>query len=267
MNYIFSHFKSLLAWSYFRAPSTPIRPAQVQDRTEYVEIITAGEVWFDDGSGRKKRYTRGAIFWHCAGEYTVYETVPENPYHCITCRFAVNENRRVFPRCNVLWSDAPKLGIFMRDLLSFKQNQSCDMDALFAYCIGVLARQMALNANCEQVKLPEPLHAACAAIDAEPGKNFSVALLAHKANISASRLFALFKKHLNSSPHQWMTERKLAMAEELLINRPDMPVKQISESCGFETLEIFYRRFKKQYGMPPGEFRIRKANQALQQQS
>lgn len=81
--------------------------------------------------------------------------------------------------------------------------------------------------------------------------------------ISSSRVFALFRKHFGTSPHQWMLERKLFMAEELLTSRPDMPVKQIAESCGFDTLEIFYRRFRRHFGMTPGELRVKKVNSAL----
>ena len=41
---------------------------------------------------------------------------------------------------------------------------------------------------------------------------------------------------------------------------------RIAESCGFDTLEIFYRRFRRHFGMTPGEFRVKKANSELPQQ-
>ena len=150
--------------------------------------------------------------------------------------------------------------------MSFKNRGQCDMDALFLYCIGVLARQMVLNTSPEKIQLPENLRRICAMLEADPGKSYSVSQLADAGNISSSRVFALFRRYFGTSPHQWMLERKLLMAEELLACRPDMPVKQIAESCGFDTLEIFYRRFRRHFGMTPGEFRVKKANSELPQQ-
>lgn len=255
MNYIFSHYQKLLQWGHFLATDNAVRKSQTEDKTECVEIITAGEVLVDDGSGTKKHYGRGAVFWHCAGDRTIYRAVPENPYHCIYFIFAVKENKRIFSRFNISWSQTPELSKFLHDMLNLKNTPDCDADALTAYCIGVLVRQAALTADEKDSGLPDSLNKICAAVDAEPWKNFSVNALAHKANISASRLFALFKKHFNISPHQWLTERKISMAAELLVSRPDMPVKEICKNCGFDTLEIFYRRFRRQFGMPPGKFR------------
>ena len=92
-------------------------------------------------------------------------------------------------------------------------------------------------------------------IAGNPAGNMSIEEMARCAGISSSRLFALFQKYLKTSPHQYLLERKISMAKELLVSRQDIPIKQISEMCGFLSLEVFYRRFKEHCGKTPAEFR------------
>ena len=103
--------------------------------------------------------------------------------------------------------------------------------------------------------LPRPLRRACRAIDCDPTADLPVEAVAAAAGVSVSRLFTLFREHLHSSPHQYQLTRKLDMAKELLGTRQDIPIKQIAEMSGFSSLELFYRRFRRDTGVTPAEFR------------
>ena len=83
-----------------------------------------------------------------------------------------------------------------------------------------------------------------------------MAQLAAKAGVSESYLYALFSKHLKSSPHQYLLNYRLRLARTRLAGSDDN-IKLIAEECGFENLESFYRAFRRASGMPPGEYRRR----------
>lgn len=75
-------------------------------------------------------------------------------------------------------------------------------------------------------------------------------------------LYALFHKHLGVSPHQYLLNYRLRLARIRLAGSDDN-IKTISEECGFENLESFYRAFRRTSGMPPGEYRRAAAAERL----
>ena len=85
---------------------------------------------------------------------------------------------------------------------------------------------------------------------------FSVRDMALRAGVSEPYLYALFHKHLGVSPHQYLLNYRLRLARIRLAGSDDN-IKTISEECGFENLESFYRAFRRTSGMPPGEYRRR----------
>lgn len=255
MKNLHTHYQKLLHWGFFSAPRTPIKPAYIHPGEEKVEIITAGKVFFTDENGIDREYGCGTIFWHCSGEHTVYRTTAADPYRCFHCAFAVAEDERPVPRIGN-WSGTPELNMFVNDMLNLRTLQNSE-EAVFLYTLGVLLRQMAGNRQAEKAALPGNIQRVCNMMSADPARDFSVAELAELVNLSPSRFFAVFRQHLGCSPHQWMLRRKISLAKELLVSRPDMPIKQVAESCGFFNLEVFYRRFRQHLGCSPKQFRLR----------
>lgn len=255
MKKLHSHYQDLLNWGFFSAPRTPIKPAYIHPGEEKVEIITAGKVFFTDGNGIDREYGCGTIFWHCSGEYTVYRTPPNDPYRCFHCTFQVSSDERMVPRIGS-WGGTPELNMFVNDMLNLRTRQSSS-EAVFLYTLGVLLRQMAGGDPAEKLSLPANIQKVCNLMSADPTRDFSVNDLAEAVNLSSSRFFTVFRQHLGCSPHQWMLRRKISLAKELLVSRPDMPIKQVAESCGFFNLEVFYRRFRQHTGVSPKQFRLR----------
>ena len=88
----------LLGVSIFIAPANrPIRPVEIAPGTEIVEVMIGGRIFFEQ-EGTVREYERGTIFWHTAGEYTIFRTPPDDPYRCLAVRFRVPEDRRTVPR-------------------------------------------------------------------------------------------------------------------------------------------------------------------------
>ncbi len=61
-----------------------------------------------------------------------------------------------------------------------------------------------------------------------------------------------FRSIYNTSPHQWIKERRLKKAKELLLNTSQKP-SDIYLELGFEDLSHFSRSFKQYYGKNPSE--------------
>lgn len=247
---ILEHYKKLLHCGFFSAPKTPINPVEVTPDIELVEIITGGMVRHEI-DGEERIFRKGAIFWHQHGEKTIYRTSPAEPYRCLFLHFGTDGSPRPFGRY-ANWADLPVLNNFVEDMLSFREESMLDQEAVFLYAIGTLLRQ---RIPVCKTKLPNPLQKACRLLSRDPTQDISIDEAAEKAGVSKSHLFTLFRKHLQSSPYHYLLGKRIELARELLTTRQDIPIKQIAESCGFNTLEIFYRRFRQYTGVSPAIFR------------
>ncbi len=84
--------------------------------------------------------------------------------------------------------------------------------------------------------------------------NFSVEDLANELHISRTYLFELFKRHLNTSPQEFIISSKIMNARELLMET-DMPITDIAYSCGYQNPFAFSRAFKKEMNCTPRDYR------------
>ena len=76
--------------------------------------------------------------------------------------------------------------------------------------------------------------------------------LAAMSGRSVATFHREFKSIYNTSPHQWIKERRLQKAKELLINTAQKP-SDIYLALGFEDLSHFSRSFKQYFGKNPSE--------------
>lgn len=74
--------------------------------------------------------------------------------------------------------------------------------------------------------------------------------LCRYCNVSASYAARLFKKHLNTTMTQYITDQKLSYACELMRNT-GMNVSQIASYLSFCDVFYFSKRFKEKYGKSP----------------
>lgn len=78
--------------------------------------------------------------------------------------------------------------------------------------------------------------------------------MAAQFGINASYLSTLFKKELGTSFTEYLTEKRLALAKELL-TCTDLPVSSIAVECGIPDNNYFARIFKARTGMSPLQYR------------
>ncbi len=78
--------------------------------------------------------------------------------------------------------------------------------------------------------------------------------LAAQANLSCSRLSALFKRYFRTSPIDYVLRLRLRRASYLLLDQ-NRTVSQVSSEVGFCDAFYFSRQFRSHYGMSPSAYR------------
>lgn len=85
----------------------------------------------------------------------------------------------------------------------------------------------------------------------------TVAELTEFLGVSQPYLFNIFKEHLSQSPKQYILEKKLIYAKDLL-KTSTMSVSHIANSVGFQDVLSFSKFFKLKTGLSPQKYRNKK---------
>jgi AraC family transcriptional regulator len=92
-------------------------------------------------------------------------------------------------------------------------------------------------------------------VGANLGETITVEQMAEVARYSASRFWHLFRNAVGSSPCQYVIQRRLKRAMELLLNT-DNSLVEIAMECGFSDQSHLIRLFKRHTGMTPKRMRL-----------
>jgi AraC-like DNA-binding protein len=122
--------------------------------------------------------------------------------------------------------------------------------ALLQGWVPLLLDTLALDA-------PRPasrLAALLARVEAEPGLAWTTDAMARSAGLSVSRLHALFRAELDTSPHAWLRDVRLARARAWLADT-SRPIAEIALATGFSDQTALTRALRDATGMTPGAYR------------
>ena len=90
--------------------------------------------------------------------------------------------------------------------------------------------------------------------------------LASRFNLGVSQLQHLFKRDTNMSIRDFVRERRLAEAADML-TRTEEPVSLIGYRAGFPDISNFNHAFKKHFGMSPRQYRDHQFGYSFDQES
>lgn len=134
--------------------------------------------------------------------------------------------------------------------LILEENESLPEDlGMQAYALMAELSRLAPH-----LEYPESLCRAISVIDAELNREHTLESLSTECSTSISTLSRLFRTHLNTSPMNYIIDRRLELAAQLL-QIDKMPLKEIAEKCGYNSESFLSRAFKKKFGLPPATFR------------
>ncbi|MBN1588344.1 MAG: AraC family transcriptional regulator [Pirellulales bacterium] len=102
--------------------------------------------------------------------------------------------------------------------------------------------------------LHSDLGPALALMHRQPERPWTVAELAERVAMSRSAFAATFAKVLGRPPVQYLRERRMQLARQLLRN-PSLGLKEIAMRVGYDSVSAFNSAFKQRWGVAPGQFR------------
>lgn len=100
----------------------------------------------------------------------------------------------------------------------------------------------------------EKLRDALRYIDGHVRENLSLNQVAGAMFISPTYLCQLFRREMNTTFTQYLTEKKIAIACELLKD-PGASIEDVAKAVGYSDYFYFHRVFKKVVGQGPGRYR------------
>lgn len=84
---------------------------------------------------------------------------------------------------------------------------------------------------------------------------YDVSLYLNRLPFSAEYLKKLFKKEVGLTPHQFLTDKRLDSAANILANFYSKGnISEVARLCGFSDPLYFSRLFKKKFGVPPRDY-------------
>jgi AraC-like DNA-binding protein len=98
------------------------------------------------------------------------------------------------------------------------------------------------------------LAALLARIEAEPGLAWTTESMARATGVSVSRLHALFKEELDTSPHAWLLAHRIERVRDWLAST-EVPIAEIALRAGFSEQSALTRALRKATGMTPAAYR------------
>jgi AraC-like DNA-binding protein len=94
-------------------------------------------------------------------------------------------------------------------------------------------------------------------IDRHYAKPVSVAELSRLAGLSTFHFIRAFRAQAGMTPHQYLRDRRIARARELLVTTP-LPVTEICDAVGFQSLGSFSALFKRLTGETRAAYRAKR---------
>jgi AraC family transcriptional regulator len=91
-------------------------------------------------------------------------------------------------------------------------------------------------------------------VESSLDQDLTLEALAREAGYSRAHFLRMFRESTGTTPHQYVMERRIAHAEELLLTN-ELGVAEIAVACGFSSQAHLTLAFKKQTGVTPAEYR------------
>jgi transcriptional regulator GlxA family with amidase domain len=167
----------------------------------------------------------------------------------------------IYVRDGELWSSAGVTAGIDLALAIVEHDHSAEVAQVVARWLVMFLRrpggqsQFATPVWTERAEL-EPVRAAQDLVDAEPGGDHRVGVLAARVGMSERHFTRCFTEQTGTSPAQYVAAVRVEAARRTL-ETTNLNVDTIASRCGFGTAETMRRTFLRQVGVPPDQYRRR----------
>lgn len=160
-----------------------------------------------------------------------------------------------------------RLGIYLQSLASILQSTAIEHSQLYIEEQFLRVAELAVGSQLRTYEEFSAITASRAAIqkdlyrkllnardylDANLAYNVKMQEAAEAANLSEYYFYRLFRTTFRCSPYQYLLEKRLTTAKELL--KKGMAVSYVAYETGFSDVHSFSKAFKKQEGVPPSQY-------------
>jgi AraC-like DNA-binding protein len=249
-----AHVRELLGVThYHQARGRHPGPRFIPAERECIELVTGGRGWVLH-EGNWVEVLPGTLVWQAEGDQTIGRSDFDDPYRCLAVNVAVERARaRRVPRLT-RWDDVEDARWFTREAVRWAMDDAVDRGAVLAWIYGRLLFQASLSVRQERAALSPQLRAVQEALDTRYAEPLRLAELARRIGWSEAHLHAMFRARLGTSPHQYLIQRRLRAARELLA-ATRQPIGDVAVACGFADAAAFCRAFRRAMRTTPAAYR------------
>jgi AraC-like DNA-binding protein len=230
-----------------------------------LHLITAG-AGFVETDQQRYELKAGDAFLYFPGERQFYYSNPEQPWDIKWIHFygkgvLADLTERGFHRSIVWRIRAPKmLESRMDDLLhEMEQHKTLHPTRLSMLMYGVVAELME---QAEPLSIPttgasaiERIIALLPELQASATEPFDLNAWANRAGTNRFAFCKWFRHAAGQTPMEFVTACRIQRAKQLLVERAELPVHQVSQLSGYENPSYFNKRFLENEQMTPSAYR------------
>ncbi len=195
-----------------------------------------------------------------------YEMLTEKPWEVLYFTYD-SELLKVFSQFNIdvsrpIWNFqmTPRISAFIKMIFSLCQNihEYGAIDMLDRLCEQLISATIVNNSQSNLSKTADPIETAvrqaASHIELHYLENLSLDKLVASHGISQSSFLRVWNRIFGVPPSRYITKIKITEATHLLI-QTSMRINEVAESLNFDDPLYFSRKFKKETGYSPKEYR------------
>ncbi len=271
MEYKHSYHHTLpktLSLSVFNAGSQQCRPDQSWGpavRDHYVlHYVNNGQGVYLCG-GQTYHCRAGDAFVIYPGERVAYRPDADDPWEYHWVGFAGTEAKELLRLCGFgrhtpVRRLSPLAAEALRHIYDAVGASAADDIEMTGRLYLFLARCIRENPDPTPRAAQEYMEQAVRFIRGQYAQELTVEQIAAHVGVSRSQLYRAFQARFDQSPQAFLLQYRLREAAALLTST-DLSVEEVASSTGFRDPLYFSRVFRRQYGLPPRDFRAREKKQ------
>lgn len=231
------------------------------DKASYIVFYTLGGAGIVRQGGQAVTLAKGqALLMDCRTPQS-YGTAPERNHwyhlwaHMDGSGVALAAKRLGLPRLSPIELPLSRVQPHFSTLLDHLGYETVETRARTGVAVhAIMAELLIAHAQPISNSDEDPVALACAHIDAHLADRVALEDLAHVASVSPSHLIRLFKRQMDTTPHDYLLRRRITRAKALLAETT-LTSAAIAAQVGFNSESNFSYRFSKMVGQSPRAYR------------